>query len=192
MYWDSFQFTWSEWVVNYDFSHQISLAQNAQQASRSWSDWARDFYSQNQERAMRTILALDEKAEASPLFLPGLLVFLLALLFYLRGRSMIGYVVQRWRLRARRGGNLTASLAALEYNEMLRLLERRGWKKAAAQTPREFAEAIAAPDLAGQVARLTEMYQSARFGGHPARVEQMASLLRHIRDSLRSRKPQAR
>ena len=134
-------------MVNYDFSHQITLAENAQQASRSWSDRARDFYNQSEDRAMQSILALDTKAEASPLFLPGLLVLLLALLFYLRGRSMIGYLVQRWSLRARRGGNLTAGLAALEYNEMLRLLERRGWKKTASQTPLEFAAAIPAAGL---------------------------------------------
>jgi transglutaminase-like putative cysteine protease len=192
LYWDSFQFTWSEWVVNYDFSHQFTLAENAQQASRSWSDRARDFYNQTEDRAMRSILALDTKAEASPLFLPGLLVLLLALLFYLRGRSMIGYLVQRWSLRARRGGNLTASLAALEYNEMLRLLERRGWKKTASQTPLEFAAAIPAADLAGPVARFTELYQSARFGNHPARVDQMSSLLRLIRNSIRARKPSGR
>jgi transglutaminase-like putative cysteine protease len=189
LYWDSFQFTWSEWVVNYDFSHQFTLAENAQQASRSWSDRARDFYNQREDRAMQSILALDTKAEASPLFLPGLLVLLLALLFYLRGRSMLGYLVQRWSLRARRGGNLTAGLAALEYNEMLRLLERRGWKKAVSQTPLEFAAAIPAADLAGPVARLTELYQSARFGNHPARVDQMSSLLRLIRNSIRVRKP---
>lgn len=189
LYWDSFQFTWSEWVVNYDFSHQFTLAENAQQASRSWSDRVRDFYNQSEDRAMQSILALDTKAEASPLFLPGLLVLLLALLFYLRGRSMIGYLVQRWSLRARRGGNLTAGLAALEYNEMLRLLERRGWKKTASQTPLEFAAAIPATDLAGPVVRLTELYQSARFGNHPARVDQMSSLLRLIRNAIRARKP---
>jgi len=105
---------------------------------------------------------------------------------------MIGYLVQRWSLRARRGGHLTASLAALEYTEMLRLLERRGWKKSASQTPLEFAAAIPAPDLAGPVARLTDLYQSARFGDHPARTAQMSSLLRLIRDSLRARKPRPR
>jgi protein-glutamine gamma-glutamyltransferase len=189
MYWDSFQFAWSEWVVNYDFSHQITLAQNVQQSSRSLSDRARDYYNDRRERLMRELLALDRKSEASPYFLPGLLAFLIALLFSLRGRLMIGYLVARWSLRARRGGNLTASLAALEYSEMLRLLEHCGWKKAGSQTPLEFAAAIPAADLIAPVAQLTELYQSARFGAHPARVEQMSSLLRLIRDSRRGRKP---
>jgi hypothetical protein len=33
------------------------------------------------------------------------------------------------------------------------------------------------------------MYQSARFGNHPAPVEQMSLLLRAIRNSLYRRKP---
>ena len=50
---------------------------------------------------------------------------------------MIGYMVARWSLRARGRGNVTASLATLEYREMLRLLEKRGWKKSPSQTPLE-------------------------------------------------------
>jgi hypothetical protein len=69
---------------------------------------------------------------------------------------------------------------------MLRLLEQRGWKKSASQTAFEFASAIPAGDLSAPITQLTELYQSARFGNRPARIEQMSSLLRFIRDSLRS------
>jgi hypothetical protein len=41
--------------------------------------------------------------------------------------------------------------------------------------------------LAAPVSKLTELYQSARFGDHPARVEQMSSLLKMIREALRAR-----
>ena len=187
LYWDWFQFAWSEWIVNYDFSHQISLAENAKQASQTFGDRARDYYNHEKDRAMQALLAYDRAAEASPYFLPALLLLLLGLLFYLRGRALIAYLVTHWSLRVR-GGKLTASLAAVEYNEMLRLLEHRGWKKADSQTPLEFAAAIPRTDLVAPVLQLTNLYQSARFGDHPARVEQMSSLLRLIRDSLRSRK----
>ena len=141
---------------------------------------------------MAALMALDHRLEASRYFLPGLLVLLLALLFFLRGKVMIRYAVARWSLRARRGGNLTAGLAALEYSEMLRLLEKRGWKKSPSQTALEFATAIPAGDLSAPISQMTELYQSARFGDHPARIEQMSSLLRSIRDALRSRKPASR
>jgi hypothetical protein len=188
LYWDWFQFAWDEWVINYDFVHQTNLAQNVQKTSKDWGERALRYYHDKQRDAIRLLLALDHRTEASPFFLPGVLVFLIALLIYLRGRPLISYLVARWRVRARRGGNLTASLAALEYREMLRLLEKRGWKKAPSQTALEFASAIPAADLSAPVAQLTELYQSARFGDHAAPVDQMSSLLHSIRETLRSRR----
>jgi hypothetical protein len=102
---------------------------------------------------------------------------------------MIAYIVARWSLRARNRGNVTASLATLEYREMLRLLEKRGWKKSPSQTAQEFAAAIPAADVAAPVAQLTQLYQSARFGNHPAPVAQMSLLLSSIREIIRANKP---
>jgi protein-glutamine gamma-glutamyltransferase len=191
LYWDWFQFAWSEWIINYDFGHQVTLAQNLQKSSHDWSERLQHYYHRKQDQAMNFIVALDKKIEASPYFLPGALLFLVLVLFALRGRAMLGYAITRWSLRARRGGKLTASLAALEYREMLRLLEKRGWKKAPSQTPLEFAAAIPVPEFSTPVGQLTQLYQLARFGDHPAPVEQMSSLLRTIRDLLHSRKPAA-
>ena len=184
LYWDWFQFAWSEWVINYDFGHQVNLARNLQSTSRNWSDHTQHYYREKQRQAIRLLMALDHRTEASPYFLPGVLAFLIALLIYMRGRPLIGYLIARWRVRARRGGNLTASLASLEYREMLRLLEKRGWKKSPSQTALEFASAIPAADIAAPVAQLTALYQSARFGDHPTPIAQMSMLLRSIRDRI--------
>jgi len=189
MYWDWFQYAWGEWIINYDLVHQVTLAQNVQKTSRDWSESARKYYRDKQRRAMDVIITLDKKIEASPYFLPSLLVCLITLLLYLRGRSMIAYIVARWSLRARNRGNVTASLATLEYREMLRLLEKRGWKKSPSQTAQEFAAAIPAADVAAPVAQLTQLYQSARFGNHPAPVAQMSLLLSSIREIIRANKP---
>ncbi len=186
LYWDWLQYNWGEWVVNYDFYHQVMLGRNLNTASRTWSDRVRDLYQRGQQAALNAILAFDRRAEASPYLVPALLIFLVALLFALRGRALIRYFVTRWHLRTH-SGDVTASLATLEYSEMLRLLEKRGWRKAPSQTAREFASAIPAPEFAAPVAQMTELYQSARFGSHPARIEQMSALLRSIRDLLRSR-----
>ncbi len=187
LYWDWFQFAWGEWFINYDFSHQLALGENLQKSSRSWGDRAREIYRRKEETAMHRLQLLDRKIEASGYSLPALLVFLIVLLFALRGRTMIRFAVARWSLRARRGGNLTANLAALEYSEMLRLLEKRGWKKSPSQTPLEFAAAIPSPELLVPVAQLTNLYQSARFGNHPAPIEQMSAILRSLRASLSQR-----
>jgi protein-glutamine gamma-glutamyltransferase len=188
LYWDWFQFAWSEWVVNYDFSHQISLAENVQKSSRDWGERVRAYYQEKQHQVMDYLLALDRRVEASPYFLPSLLILLVALLFFLRGRALVNYVVARWTIRVRHAGHATASLATLEYREMLRLLERVGWKKSPGQTPLEFAAAIPSADVAASVSQLTELYQSARFGSHPVRLDQMSLLLRSLRESLRHRR----
>ncbi len=192
MYWDWFQYAWGEWVINYDFAHQVTLAQNVQKTSRDWSESARNYYHDKQRQVMEAIVALDKKTEASPYFLPSVLVFLIALLLYLRGRSLIAYVVARWSLRARNRGNVTASLATLEYREMLRLLEKRGWKKSPSQTAQEFAAAIPSADVAAPVAQLTQLYQSARFGNNPPPVAQMSALLSALREIIRATKTSSR
>jgi protein-glutamine gamma-glutamyltransferase len=188
-YWDWFQFAWGEWVINYDFVHQMSLADTAQRAGRNWTESVRTYYEQKQREAIRWILAFDKKTESSPYFLPGLLVVLMAILLYLRGRALFTFMMARWSLRARRGGNVTASLATLEYREMLRMLEKRGWKKSSSQTAQEFAAAIPASEIAAPVAQFTQLYESARFGNHAAPARQMSSLLRSIREILRTSTP---
>jgi transglutaminase-like putative cysteine protease len=192
LYWDWFQFAWSEWVVNYDFTHQVALAQNLQKSSRDWSDRARAYSRQKEQQVMQYLLELDRRVESSRYLLPSLLALLIALLFYLRGRSIINYAVARWSLRAGHRGDLTSVLATFEYREMLRLLEKRGWKKGESQTALEFAATIPEMEIAAPVAQLTELYQSARFGDHPARLEQVSATLRSLREILRTRKSTSR
>ena len=144
-------------MINYDFAHQLTLGQNMQRSSRNWSDRARDFYHREKEKTLAEIVALDRRIEASPYFLPGVLAFLVALLLLCADDSMIRYAMARWSLRARRAGNLTASLAALEYTEMLRLLEKRGWKKSPSQTAARIRRGHSRrPICAAPVAQLTE------------------------------------
>jgi hypothetical protein len=184
MYWDWFQLAWSEWIVNYDFGHQIRLGDNTQRATRDWGARIREYYNQKQERAMLFLLAIDRRVEGSRFSLPMLLASLLAILLWLRGGTLIRYAIARWQLGARRGGQITPSLASFEYQEMLRLLEKHGWKKSASQTAREFAAAIPHAEVGKPVMEFTELYHAARFGAQPAPADQMSALLRSIRDMV--------
>ena len=188
MYWDWFQFSWNEWIINYDFAHQLSLARNIHESSRAWSDRASQYYQAKRRETIDRLKLWQARLSNSPYSLPGALVFLLLMLIYFRGRAMGGFVAIRWSLRAHREGKLPADLAVFEYRQMLRLLERRGWRKSAAQTPLEFAASIRVPEFAGPVAELTEMYQSARFGAHPADARRVISLLAMLKQLRFSRK----
>ncbi|NDD65287.1 MAG: DUF4129 domain-containing protein [Acidobacteria bacterium] len=64
-----------------------------------------------------------------------------------------------WRRKARRD---PADSAAIFYREMLRRLERRGYRRLASQTPREYAAGIPLPG----VAEMTGLYERARHGQH--------------------------
>ena len=183
-YWDWFQFAWGEWVINYDFVHQINLAQNVGKTSRNFGENARKIYQAKRDAMFTALIALDKKTEASPYFLPGILAILVVILIFLRGREVLAHLMARYALLARHG-DASPSLAVLEYREMLRLLERGGWTKAPGQTAHEFAAQIAPLELAGPVAQLTTLYQSARFGEHPARIEQMSALIASIRATIK-------
>ena len=187
-YWDWFQFAWSEWVINYDFHHQVTLWENVQRSTGDWRQRARKTYLAKRREALAQWRLLQSRISSSPYSLPGALVFLVALLIYVRGRQMGGYLAARWTLRFRRDGPLPAALAAIEYKQMLKMLERHGWSKPPGQTPLEFAAAIPAPAIAMPVLQLTNIYQSARFGAHPADARAMSSLLVAIRSLLSSRR----
>jgi len=181
MYWDWFQFNWNEWVINYDFSHQLTLGRNIHQSSRAWSDRISQYYQAKRRTVLDFMKLWQARLSSSPYSLPGALVFLLILLIYFRGRAMGGFVAVRWKLRAQREGKLPAELAAFEYRQMLHLLERRGWRKPASLTPLEFAASIPAPEFAIPVTELTEIYQSARFGTHPADARRVTWLLNTLK-----------
>ena len=185
LYWDWFQYNWNEWVVSYDFGHQAALAQNVQRNSQQLVARLKTYYQQKRREVLAYLLALDRQAEKSRYSLPVILGLLLVVLVALRGRAIGGYVRARWSLRAHRKGTLPPELAALQYREMLKLLERRGWRKSPAQTPLEFAAAIPDAQFNLPVGQLTELYQSARFGAHPAKASEMASLLARLKEMLR-------
>jgi hypothetical protein len=189
MYWDWFELSWNDWVINFDFLHQATMAQNFQRASRQWTERARRVFARWQRRGMNALLTWQARASSAaflaPLGLAALLIFLLAR----RRDAFRRYLAMHWGARLSPGGKWAPQLATLQYEEMLRLLARRGWRKSPAQTPLEFAEALAAPELAAPVAELTAAYQDARFGALPADPRVLAQILMRIRALLRAPSP---
>jgi hypothetical protein len=178
-YWDWFELQWGEWVINYDFLHQFTLAQNLQHASRNWTAQMRDKFNDARNAGTERVRKWQTRLAAAPAWLFALVALLAGialslrngslrkLLFdaWLRGRigEWIGHLMLGWRVRGQRGP-LPPQTAALFYRRMLRLLGQRGWRKAEAQTPLEFAESLPAGEISAPVARLTDLYLIARFG----------------------------
>jgi transglutaminase-like putative cysteine protease len=162
LYADAVRELWREWIINYDFSHQIRLttavATQTSKAQVRTRLWLRIKY--------RHILARVRQWQHQAEHMPARNVILLSVALLLLLLSP--FVPKVWRtlehkrlLRNPQRAPRTA--ASFWYLQMLRALERRGFQKAPAQTPSEFAASIPDLSLHRGVMAFTEHYQRARF-----------------------------
>ena len=188
MYIDWMQITWSEWVIGYDFAHQVTLAQNLQRGSKNWGESARAWFDRKQQEGKRWLKSWQLAHGSLGYLLPVVLVLLLLALRY----NVPAEVVRRARLflriRAAKSGRSDPQLASRLYAELMRVLARRGLLRADAQTPLEFAAAVDSPQLAPAVQEFTQLYVHARFGGAPCDTTRLGQLLEQVRAALRTRR----
>src|SRR5713226_9136803 len=185
-YADWMEITWSEWVIAYDFAHQVALAQNLQRDSRNWSETTRDWFARKQRASRKWMQSWQFQHGAIAFLLP---VFLQALLVTLRF-NLFPELIRRVRLflqlRGARSAQSNPQLASRLYSELLRILARRGLLRVESQTPYEFAAAVNSPDLASPVQEFTQIYAHARFGGAPCDTTRLRQLLNQIRAAIRA------
>ena len=189
-YVDWMQITWNEWVVGYDFTHQVALAQNLQRSSKNWGESARAWFERQQEEGKRWLISWQIRHGALGYLLPIALVLLLLALRYKVPAELARRVRLLVRIQVAKSGSSDPRLASKLYTELLRILARRGVLRGEAQTPREFAAAVNLPQLAPAVEEFTELYGHARFGGAACDTTRLGQLLEQVRAALR-RRPQA-
>ena len=184
-YVDWMQISWSEWVINYDFSHQMQMAQNVQRTSRNWTESLRAWFANAQVRSRQSLKALQLQHGTLGLLLPIIMILVLLALRY----GLLGKVMRRlrlyWQLHPPESPKANPLLASRLYAELLRLLERHGFARRAAQTPLEFASSVQAPALAPAVHEFTNIFASARYGGAPCDTLRLRHLLEQIREAPR-------
>lgn len=186
-YIDWMQITWNEWVIGYDFAHQVALAQNLQRSSKNWGESARAWFELKQEEGKRWLKSWQIRHGALGYLLPMALVLLLLALRYRLPAELVRRVRLFLRIRAAKSGSADPKLASKLYVELLRILARRGLLRAETQTPREFAAAVNLPQLAPAVEEFTELYVHARFGDAPCDTTRLGQLLEQVRAALRGR-----
>ncbi len=171
-YGEAIEMFWLEHVVGFDTGKQISMARAMHQwltsyqshPSLQWIDWATEltrkigswrgigFGLGGSVREEGPSPQATQRSINLPLTLS--LVFLTA--FILAGA--IWYKRSKSWVRRLRGD--TSSSAIAFYEEMLKSLERAGYRREAHQTPTEFAAQVARPG----VWEITHLYQRTRFG----------------------------
>jgi hypothetical protein len=180
-YLDWFELSWNEWIINYDFAHQMALAQNVQHSSRSWNEAARVWFGKIQDRAWKGLSSWQLRhARLGNLIPLAFVVFLVVLRFDLMQRALRKFILH-WQLRG--SGSLKANpqLASRLYSELLRLLARRGLARRESQTAQEFAALVTEPKLESAVREFTQIYSRTRFGGAPCDTSRLRQLLDQVR-----------
>jgi hypothetical protein len=183
-YWDWLQLKWDEWVINYDFLHQVSLAQGAGRGAREWAATTRFRFDRIHDSIVQRMKFWQINAQNWQ-GTPFAIALVAAALILLAGwKPLHKRFAMWWILRSPASGGLSPRIASEHYAEMLRMLERRGFRKPDGATALEFATSIPQMELAVPVGRLTDLYQSARFGDASVEPRQSIELLREIRQRL--------
>ena len=180
LYLDAIREFWREWVINYDFEHQMSLSNTMRTRSRQLLTrmhlWAGRLSAGLLQRARET----GARAEESPWRFGGLMLFVIAVAIALLNVGRLRRLVRARRL-VRNPGRAPSTAAAIWYSRMLRRLGRRGWRKLPEHTPKEFVRSIGDAKLRRPVAAFTDHYEKARFGNSA----QDAEALPHVYEELR-------
>jgi protein-glutamine gamma-glutamyltransferase len=187
-YIDWAELTWIEWVINYDFAHQIQMAQNVQRGSRNWTELAHSWFQRKQTENRRWLKSWQKKHAELGVALPLIVIFLLVALRYNLFRRAARRLRLYWHLRGSETAQANPQLASRLYAELLHILARRGMARRESQTPLEFASSVQVPLLAPAVQEFTEIYAHARFGGAPCDTPRLRDLLLQVREALRSRR----
>jgi hypothetical protein len=175
LYMDAVREIWREWVLNYDFSHQMRLSNQLSMATGNMQSGFRTWTSSRYRRILERVAGWQQRMQSmSPTQMAiacGLLALLLALPFAPKAWSSF----QRART-SRDPQRAPTSAASFWYLRMLRRLARHGIRKSPAQTPAEFTSSIADIRLREDVAVFTEHYQRARFAGSVEDAERLPEL----------------
>jgi len=188
LYVDWFQLNWNEWIINYDFSHQIQLARNVRQNSTDWASVVRRKFERMKRRGMNRLTAWQAFHPFLSVVFPIALVLALVILRFDWIRASLRWLALSWQLRRSPAERNNPQLASRLYAELLRLLEKRGLARPVSQTPLEFATSSGLqPDLAAPVREFTELYVEARFGARPCDSLRLRALMEQIRSAPRAR-----
>jgi protein-glutamine gamma-glutamyltransferase len=188
LYVDWFQLTWNEWVINYDFSHQVTLARSVGQTTTDWKKKWRDEFQRLRDRCMERLTEWQRAHGFGRFLFPVLLLLTLALLRLGWLRSFFGWLQLAWLGGMPEAQRSNPQMASKLYGELLRLLAKRGFSRRETQTPREFAQSFALQGgLAPTVQEFTDLYVQSRFGGSPCDAFRLRTLLERVRTTPRPR-----
>jgi transglutaminase-like putative cysteine protease len=185
MYWDAVQSAWSDWVLEYDFSHQIQLAHAVQDHTRNAALFLISSIDDRLANAHRFWESLPMPARAAG-STPRLLVILVvaaiagAVLGTAAFRKLLPLCRQAYHTRRLKKGHGRPSDCTFFYRRALGILARRGIARHAWQTPDEFWRSTAEVECRGLLQQITAAYNAARYGRDPVAEQVLPGLVQAL------------
>jgi transglutaminase-like putative cysteine protease len=183
--WDDYVDTaalfWNEWIINYDFGHQVQLAREIEQDSRDFQQIFRRRSERLKRQGIRTAFRIEGWLMSHKMLV---LVIMLAILAGLILTDKSGTLAE-WRFRlawrfARRDAELNPREATLTYQRLLSALQKKGFRKKPAQTPREFAFSFLSTPWGPGVMEFTKLYNTLRYGQASVSLARLRQILEDI------------
>ncbi len=182
MYADAADIFWQDWVLDYNLSHQLSIAVRIQESSRRFRIGGADLFSAELWNAWRARCVNAARRYGAATI--TVVVLVMASAWF--GPALLRTLRMRRQLREIGRGRIVTGDATLLYDRLLRLLHRRGIEKPGWLTPFEFAAMVRDPTLAPLVDDATQAYNRLRFGGDTGEAGHLIELLRQIEHCPRS------
>ena len=180
-YLDALSLFWSEWVINYDFSHQIQLARQVEQTSRNFQQEFLGHADQFKQRAVRVAYFIEGWLMSHKLLMLFIMVTILAALAVGEKGGSLADLRFFWLWKfGRRELALSPRQATMSYQRLLTALRKKGYPKPAALTPSEFAKSLAGTRLGSGVFEFTRLYNLLRFGQVQVPMARLRQLLDEI------------
>jgi protein-glutamine gamma-glutamyltransferase len=180
-YADALSLFWSEWVINYDFSHQARLATQVEVQSHEVQRDVRHHFHSLRAKLAGLALKLERGLVAHKFPL------LLALIGTALGVALAGndWSLQElkfiWSLNLLHSDRpVTLEQATFSYHRFLNILRKKGFHKLPSETPAEFARKIAPPLLRDLAGEFTRLYNAARYGGERPSLPVLRGMLQEI------------
>jgi protein-glutamine gamma-glutamyltransferase len=179
LYMDAARQIWREWIVNYDFSHQVKLrtelSAKTSIVQSSFRLWLMHKYFRMVSFMGSVQRHLENLSPRQMAFCCVLLALLLALPF--APRAWRGFQRTRALRHPQRAPRTSASFW---YQRMLKMMARRGVRKEPSQTAEEFVSSIPDPRMRHDVELFTEHYERARFAESVEDAQRLPELYEEI------------
>jgi transglutaminase-like putative cysteine protease len=180
-YVDALSLFWNEWVINYDFAHQVQLAHELDQGSRQVQQTVRTRFEHFEHRAMAMAYRIEGWLMSHKLIVFILMLAALGGLIVAEKSPTFEELRFLWAWKfERRDLALSAREATLTYRRFLKKLEEKGFRKSPSQTPREFALSFAGSRFEKAILEFTRFYNELRFGQAPVSLARLRRLLEDI------------